>query len=155
QESLRRDQPGLLIYRKLPDQPSATDKPASATDESAARKDQLLLIFLVGETPTGGLNRTAFLKAVRYIEEMRPPPEPTGKEKGLAIPVVSPSFSGTLPSLGETIQESMKDYAGPGALTFDVVNYGARSSALIDRFQSQIAPSSVVSLDLRASQAEK
>ena len=144
QESLRREQPGLLIYRKLPDQSSATDG-----------KDHLLLIFLVGETPTGGLNRTAFLKAVRYIEEMHSPQNSSAKKEGLAIPVAGPSFSGTLPSLGETIVESVKYYTGPGNLTFDVVNYGARSGALIDQFQREIKPATLVSLDLRASQAEK
>ncbi len=161
QESLRREQPGLLIFRKLPD----------ASDTSTAgssQKDQLLLIFLVGETPTGGLNRPAFLKSVRYIEELTAASGTASVGGGqalsataagssgqkLEIPIAGPIFSGTLPSLGETIAEAAAEFRPSGELIFHVLNYGARSGDLIDRFKAQVSPSTVASLDLKALEAE-
>ncbi len=173
QESLRREQPGLLIFRKLP--PAADAKDGSDTTGSSdtkkddtSQRDQLLLIFLVGETPTGGLNRPAFLNSIRYIEELSAAQSTAAAGGGqalsttdagssdqeLQIPVAGPIFSGTLPSLGETIAEAAAQ--SHRKLTFHVVNYGARSGNLIDRFKQQLPrPSTVASLDLKALDAEQ
>ena len=160
EESLRREQPGLLIYRKLPT--------SADTNDGAVNKDQLLLIFLVGETPTAGLNRPAFLKAVRYIERLSASASAPSRDQGqglaaadsaaakgrLDIPVAGPIFSGTLPSLGETIAESVAQSSGK--LVFHVVDYSARSGDLLDHFQQQVRPPSTVAwLDLKAADAER
>ncbi len=74
--------PGLLLFRH-------SDDP-----------ERLFLIFLVGETPTSGVNRKAFIKAREYVRELG--------EKGVNLPIcggvdceaiLGPSFTGSLPSL--------------------------------------------------------
>ncbi|HYK37848.1 hypothetical protein [Alloacidobacterium sp.] len=55
-----RDQPGLLMFRKF-------TKPGA--DISSIYSPRLL-VFLVGETPTAGLNKIAFTKAARYIVQL-------------------------------------------------------------------------------------
>jgi len=61
----------------------------------------LLLLFLVGETPTGGIHRVAFQNALRQIEELprrvgSKTEEPAQKEP---LRILGPSFSGSDDSL--------------------------------------------------------
>jgi hypothetical protein len=73
----RAAQPGLLVFH---------DKSGNA-----------LFLFLVGETPTSGLNKDAWRNALRYIHGMaKPDPAEGGK---YAIDVVGPGFSGSLAPL--------------------------------------------------------
>lgn len=53
---LRMEQPGLLLFRG----PMAKDEESST--------DQLLFVFLIGETPTAGIRHTQFANAMRYRE---------------------------------------------------------------------------------------
>jgi hypothetical protein len=61
------DQPGILIFRRFNklDSPGALKSKADASIYSPR-----LLVFLVGETPTSGLNKVAFTKAITYIAQL-------------------------------------------------------------------------------------
>ncbi len=136
----RQDQPGLLIFRKA---------------ASQGAQDQRLLIFLVGETPTAGLNRTAFANALKYIDQLTPP------ARAPEIFVAGPIFSATLPALGEGIDQYSAAHA-PAKSTFHVVNYGARSDTLLSAFRdklrsdpNQTSATTFSSLDLTVDQAQR
>jgi hypothetical protein len=158
EERQRREQPGLLIFRK----PS----------EHAAQPDQRLLIFLVGETPTAGLNRPAFLKSLRYIDQLTIPleastvagqqhsvPSSAASQHTLTISIAGPIFSATLPPLGEAIEEYSSNFAANDRPVFHVVNYGARSDSMIDAFKGKLQrvnrASTFSSFDLTVKDAQK
>jgi hypothetical protein len=95
-----RQQPGLLIFRKRtkPDPLKNSDFPPR------------LLVFLVGETPTGGINKVAFNKAVVDISQLSCDttgfqPKPTAKHDGVpscalhSLKVLGPTYSGSFGSL--------------------------------------------------------
>jgi hypothetical protein len=63
-----KEQPGILIFRKFDKDIGPPDSGASTAAEDIY--SPRLVVFLVGENPTAGLNKIAFTKAVRYIEEL-------------------------------------------------------------------------------------
>jgi hypothetical protein len=90
----RSDTPGILLFRRNLQRPDA-NYPHPERD--------LLLVFLVGETPTSGINRAAFQKAWTYATKLAYRELPIcGKAKSNSrscIGIVGPSFTGSLPSL--------------------------------------------------------
>ncbi len=112
-------EPGLLVYRKninnkilkdkLIKDKSIEDKPAEVSVS-----ESLLLVFLVGESPTFGIQREAFVLAVEEIDRLRDLAHKTDKilttpkwlhdERDRRIPVIGPNFSGAADSLIKTIQ---------------------------------------------------
>jgi hypothetical protein len=62
--------------------------------------DRSLFLFLVGETPTSGVNKDAWTHALQYVREL----EPKGNGGRYPIDVVGPSFSGSLAPLGTDIK---------------------------------------------------
>ena len=76
---------------------------------------RLLLVFLVGETPTSGINRAAFRKAWRYAKDLKNQELPMcGGEACLGV--LGPNFSGSMPSLdlllGEVGEEKTQVVSG-------------------------------------------
>ncbi len=82
---LTNENPGLLLFRK---------------------SDRLLLVFLVGETPTSGVSKTALDRAARFILARSAEPA--------ALRILGPRFSGSVPSYGQAIKQlaSVPGYAG-------------------------------------------
>jgi hypothetical protein len=113
--------PGLMIFRqanpKLHAQPQATAAPVAP-----------LFVFVVSETPTGGIRKEQFRNAVRAITKIR------GEDCGHTIPlsIVGPTFSGSLFSLVQLLDER-KDLQKPV-----MVHSGTASSwQTIDWFEGQ------------------
>lgn len=77
--------PGLMIFRNT----------------KGSGIEETLLIFLVGELPTEGINKRQFHNALRAIQLMSPP---TGQGKSW-LRVVGPTFSGSLYSLNEIFEQ--------------------------------------------------
>jgi len=77
----RESMPGLLFFREDSDPTKA------------------LAVFLVGETPTDGVDRHQFQKAADYIHRF----SPTQK-----LMILGPTFSGAFPSLDRAIKEDTK-----------------------------------------------
>jgi hypothetical protein len=83
--------PGVLVFQN--------------SDDSVKTRPRYLLVFLIPETPTEGLDEIAFGKAGRLIQEISIPQENT-------IRFVGPSFSGSVARLGK-MQKSLGETFNP------------------------------------------
>ncbi len=90
----RSNTPGILLFRRNPQHPS----PSHPHPEK-----ELLLAFLVGETPTSGVNRVAFDRAWTYATELAntalPVCQAATRGSRACVGILGPSFTGSLPSL--------------------------------------------------------
>src|SRR3984957_9899108 len=85
----RHRNPGVIIFR---DNSSLKSKPAGQPlPDASASINNALVVFLVGETPTAGIDRHQFQKAVDYIHGFN-----GCNEK---LQVLGPTFSGSVTSL--------------------------------------------------------
>src|SRR5215831_7252525 len=103
QETERREResnPGLLLFRGADNRPD-------------------LVVLLIGETPTAGINASQFMAAMKFIGERKVDPAPYRKIEGNQISLSGPSFSGSLPSLGSAIKRAN---TATGTFSFRVVS---------------------------------
>jgi len=114
-KQLLREQPGFLIFRQF-SKFSGNGDSAASTNYSPR-----LLVFLVGETPTAGINKIAFTKAARYIVELtcratdgaqcadsKPSPSVGSRipcQSNLPVDVLGPNFSASFSPLYRAIQD--------------------------------------------------
>jgi hypothetical protein len=141
-------QPGLLVFRKaLPGcspqdgAPKVRPQLAVVSPVKSARRNgktstssqpeapvecverpypEGLLVFVVGENPTGGIDGVQFENAVSWIKALRP------RGTGRTLRILSPFFSGSFPSLARLLaSEDTATYIGlnkksiPGAASND------------------------------------
>ena len=81
--------PGLLVFRK------------SETD-GRAQKQNLILVYLVGEWITSGIDREAFHAALRHIKRLEA--NATDATPTKRLPILGPVFTGSVDSLGLALQ---------------------------------------------------
>ena len=79
--------PGLLVFRRT----------SSSRDHSPHLTD-LLLVFLITETPTQGIDRLALTRALKLAEALGEPGQ-TDRQTTRQVNFVAPCFSGSMPSL--------------------------------------------------------
>jgi hypothetical protein len=87
-QRVRESYPGLMIFRKANADP--------------------LFIFVVGETPTAGINKEQFYTAIDMVHEIREGKDYVKPEQTVDFGVLGPSFSGSLYSLNEIFQHYLK-----------------------------------------------
>lgn len=85
-------QPGLLVFRHGPIASSAGSKKSA----DSHFENNLLFVFVIGETPTTGINGVAFRIARAYMRAFGDAPE---------VRIVGPSFSGSYYSLSQLIED--------------------------------------------------
>jgi hypothetical protein len=85
--------PGVLLFRSQCGQ----DPPKNRRECASIYRDRELAIFLVSETPTYGVNRIAFLRALSYMSENRV------AEWEKTVPVIGPNYSGSVPSFRQAM----------------------------------------------------
>src|SRR4029078_5883335 len=61
-DNVHRTEPGVLIYRRNGDSGNM-----SLTKKERSRRTDVLVVYLVGETPTSGIHKGAFLTALQEI----------------------------------------------------------------------------------------
>ena len=81
--------PGLLVFR---------------TSEKKDIKQRLILVYLVGEWITSGIDRKAFSEAVRHVGRLDAQAASGGPPKPL--PILGPVFTGTVDSLGLALRRN-------------------------------------------------
>ncbi|HVO56402.1 MAG TPA: hypothetical protein VMT51_01775 [Dongiaceae bacterium] len=120
-------EPGLLLFRNPAPEPEPDPKPAAASSQKQAR---VLLVFLVGETPTTGIHKKAMLSALDQIERLchgeipRYFPRPSAAADADAcntIKVLAPSFSGSGESLDIALHAWSKTQGPARRLRFRIV----------------------------------
>ena len=113
EQAQRETYPGLLIFRAGPNwQSRNAQKPEVApvagngeeSRQSSATPDGPLFVFVVGETPTGGIRREQLRHALESIRAIRGA-DTTNDEKPLLI--LGPTFSGSLESLGRELEQQL------------------------------------------------
>jgi hypothetical protein len=87
----REDQPGVLLFRK-----------ASPTNHnSRAPYQEGLIVFVVGEEPTGGIHRAQFNNAVAWIAALE-----KDRNNHSPVAILGPTFSGSFPSLAQLLSDN-------------------------------------------------
>jgi hypothetical protein len=110
--------PGLLIFRpKLGPRSPALIQGAATP----------LFVFLVGEEPTSGANKSALSNAV-YDARQLAPKEPK-------ISILGPNFSGSLQSLALDLKKAASNPSNNPPFDFRVASGGATNAEAICRFQ--------------------
>jgi hypothetical protein len=92
-------EPGVLLYRRL-----RAERSAGHRANVVKGAPDLLLVYLVGEIPTQGLHKQAFLAAINEMEAL------SMLGTGVAVPVAGPTFSGTAESLATAIRVASEKY---------------------------------------------
>jgi len=81
--------PGLLVFRK-------------SEKKDAAQKQNLIVVYLVGEWITSGIDREAFRAALLHIKRLEAKAQEATPTKRL--PILGPMFTGSVDSLGLALQ---------------------------------------------------
>ncbi|ADW68977.1 hypothetical protein [Granulicella tundricola] len=98
--SKREDYPGIIIFRPppLPQVPPEAALPAQVPGEIDPQKP--LVVFVIGDSPTSGVNQTQFQKAVGQFHRIA---------AGLqTLKIIGPTFTGSGPSLSALLAEAKK-----------------------------------------------
>jgi hypothetical protein len=115
--SIAGPQPGVLLFRK---------QDASGT----------LVVFLAGESPTFGLNKDAFQRALDVIQEVN------GGKPPDSVRVAGPTFSGSIPSLRQAIVtarsqwQAAKDPSARKDVPFRVISGSATNEDNAEQMQA-------------------
>ncbi len=98
-----------------------------------------LFVFVVGETPTAGLNREQFRNALKIVQEIQGAYATVADKKKPPLLILGPSFSGSLESLKQELPET-----GVRALFSEAFIYSGTVTATdsILWFQQHIEPTS-------------
>jgi len=119
-QSQREAYPGLLIFRAGPDwqrNHSVEDTEENGQNRKDTARENVtpfgeghtapgtpdgpLFVFLVGESPTGGVRRDQFRNARGLIQQIR---ENDGEEEEIPLLILGPTFSGSLESLERELE---------------------------------------------------
>ena len=144
--NFREKQPGLLVFRSALSLCHLQDANQKAQRGCDRPYHGGLLIFVVGENPTGGIDGDQFERAVAWIAALRP----NGTKRNLHI--LSPFFSGSFPSLARlltteksqayivTNKASIASVGGQGDLSaVEVFSGSASAQPAIEWFQKFLA----------------
>ena len=95
------EQPGIMVFRRGIDAKQVEDAYHGG-----------LIVFLVSEQPTGGINDTQFEHALQWMDALRPGPssEP--------LSIIGPTFSGSLPSLARELKAATTQNYPKGVLIY-------------------------------------
>jgi hypothetical protein len=89
--------PGLILFRDTGTVWTTPDPP-----QTSHRRNELLLVFLVAETPTFGIHQAAFVKALSFITQW-------DAQHLFPILVLGPTFSGSISSLANALRNVSKE----------------------------------------------
>lgn len=79
---------------------------------SSARPNQLLLVFLVGETPTAGIHKAAFYNALEQADDLCSHTANCRRRNNGPLLILGPTFSGSLPSMRAALAAYLKSKPG-------------------------------------------
>jgi hypothetical protein len=107
ERKLTENKPGLLIFRKAPQEPSAGS--SDGCDVKATEHPcKALFVLVVGETPTTGINREQFRSALFAMNSPSWGQSDAFRRSPLLI--LGPTFSGSLQSLSSELQAAARKF---------------------------------------------
>src|SRR5439155_20584099 len=109
----RRRMPGVLVFRN----DAVFGFNARSGDAGAGGRDEVLVLFLVGEEPTWGINKAALEEALDFIAV-------ASKDGPAEVPIVGPTYSGSAASLRHELAAWVRERDG-GAPCFSVLSGSA------------------------------
>jgi hypothetical protein len=86
----KQQEPGILVFRR-----------GIVKNDPTTRYAAGLVLFLVSEQPTGGINDTQFEHAMQWMQTLQPTPSDP------RLLILGPTFSGSLPSLGRELERAL------------------------------------------------
>lgn len=113
---LRLQQPGVMIFRRTAKKPS--------------QPDERLAIFIVGETPTQGVNRQQFDNALLYAAQLRAPDSSNND-----VDIAGPQFSASLRGMADVLISQRQVGRRP---LYRVYSPSASSDSLLNAFSSRL-----------------
>ncbi len=113
------DQPGIALFHRVS---SAPNQPSGPT------RRNLLLLYIVGESPVAGIHKSAFIRAVDDLQRLREMLPPARCESCGEVRVVGPAFSGGVVS----VEQLLSHYP---ALSFRMLSGRATNGAIRDQIQ--------------------
>ncbi|HLK05347.1 MAG TPA: hypothetical protein VKT53_12975 [Candidatus Acidoferrum sp.] len=122
-KALREKYPGLLIFRHTP--PSASADNASSVP-SPGSEAHTLLVFVVGEAPTGGIRKDQFAHALQIMKAIAPAAEAAKIPAQKKLAILGPTFSGSLPSLSTALWQDRIALEGKTTLIFSGIVRGTK-----------------------------
>jgi hypothetical protein len=145
-------EPGVILFRHIKDGTSSNDgtssKDGTSSNDGTSSKDsnRLLLLFLVGETPTSGIHKVAFRNALWQIEKIAGWEESkTEKEESKAekkeLRILSPCFSGSDASLATLLKAWIDEHKNLAGL--EVRIFSGSAITVREDLLEEIAPGKV------------
>ena len=98
EQEIQDRQPGVLVFR-------GSVQPGESPYERG------LIVFVVAETPTGGIDRTEFQNALGLVQRLG------GMRHGGHLSILGPTFSGSLPSLDQALEKKTLDTVGVSGIS--------------------------------------
>jgi hypothetical protein len=125
-QDIQEAQPGVMVFRRSigPDR----DQP----NESDYAYDHGLVVFLVGEQPTGGISDEQFENALAWIALLE------GASNPQPLRILGPTFSGSLPSLQRDLELAVSFHSLKAQSEIDVSSGTVSSGYSFQSFQTWI-----------------
>jgi hypothetical protein len=125
-QKLKQAQPGVVVFRRAVNSEMIDDRVHSPYQSG-------LVVFVVAEQPTGGIDRQEFENALAWIEWLG------GFSPERPLNVLGPSFSGSLPSLAQTLDsERLKRPAGVTQIHISVSSGSVSGQSSFFWFQNRL-----------------
>lgn len=133
-------EPGVILFRQRSlgtARPPAEPCPPEETkpEKAAEFRPDLLILYVIGETPTGGVQKNALMASLREIEWFRFQRKqsgeafPNGYPRPVCGPVkiMGPSFTGSVPSLEFTLTSWLDSYNATAKPFVQIISGSATS----------------------------
>ena len=133
------DQPGILLFRA-----ALADQNSGGTPEHPPF-DKGLAILIVGEEPTGGIHRRQFENAVQWIAALQPTPDANSPP----VQILSPTFSGSIPSLVDLLRTTANGLSGRAGQHLRIFSGSVSSNAGVDWLNRATGESDLAPLNIQ------
>jgi hypothetical protein len=103
EKKLKENQPGIILFRKMPRCSEAIlkQKEDNCEEEVSTLYSEGLIVFVVGEEATHGIHTEQFNNALEWIRALQPKNDTVGKR----LAILGPTFSGSFPSVAHVLSD--------------------------------------------------
>jgi len=132
----RESYPGLLIFHEGPQHQADRETANGTRPESSEHHTEPLFVLVVAESPTGGLRRQQFSRAMKIMKDIA---GETADGKQQPLRILGPTFSGSLESLHAALQgvsgRPIYVYSGSVTDSASITRFSGPKSRYFSSFQ--------------------